>query len=901
MTQTTRLVTTCTRDCPNTCGLVATVTDGLLTDLTGDPNHPFTKGAACRKARKYVERVYHPERVIHPLIRRNGRFERASWDEALDLIAARMRTIKAESGPEAVLYYQGYGERTALKLLNRYFFNLFGAVTTLRGSLCGGTGQASQNLDLGERISHDPLDHENSASVILWARNPVSTNVSLVPILSRIKKRGGRVILVDPAPSRTAVLATHHIAPRPGRDACLALAAAKLIVEAGAHDRDFLEHHTEGAQRYLRLLASFSLDRLCSLAGVGPDQARLLADTLMTQKPTAQLLGWGLHRHASAHLGIRAIDALGAISGNIGVPGGGVSQGFEEYGPYDQRFWGDERNPGRRTLLMPTIGQEILDAKDPAIRMIFVTAANPACMAPNSAKVVQAFRRTEFVVYSGHFLDDTAELAHVFLPATTFLEERDAMASYGHNYLGPVNRAIAPVGECKSEFQMFSELSERFPFARFFRRDEDAWLFDLLAPARAQGLDMADLRSRAFRLNAPMAPYADRIFPTPSGKFRLLTELNPADLPTTDPRYPYKLLTIAPHDHICSERTMAEHSPLPEVRLGVAEAARAGLTDGQTVRLESPVGSARAKLRTLAGQRPDILVAERGGWFKAGHGLNRLTRDMASAVGDGTPYYETAVAVRACRETGLEGARVLMALLDGDASGGTFQKALERLGAEMTVVRPDAGAALPASPEGYAALAVFGGPCGTFDRTHPAFSALADLILAFDRQGKPVAAMGPGALALAEAHGATTRPRRGPVFGFTRTAPSEAMAHDPVLSGLEIPALMAVEPAGLDPSDRITPLLVDHDGAVLGFRAGRAGYGFPLHLEADATLASTWAKRFRSTLPDGRSKAADGFDDAFFSQLRADLPLLAAASDAFCRRVADRWLGLTIETNTSRK
>ena len=657
MSKIKHITTTCTRDCPNTCGLVATVQDGRLIELSGAPEHPLTKGIACMKAAKYVRRVYSRERIVHPMIRNNEAWKQVSWDEALDLVAAKMKSIREEDGPEAILYYQGYGERTALKLLNRYFFHLFGGVTTLRGSLCGGTGQASQDMDFGNRISHDPLDHYNSRAMVLWARNPVSTNISLIPIARDIRKRGGRVIVIDPFRNRSVALADRHIAPAPGRDVYLAMAAAKLVCENGAEDSHFLKHHSKGAEAYRTLLNSYTVPELCRLAGVLEDDAVYLANVLIKYCPTSILLGWGLHRHRDAHYSIRAIDALAAISGNIGVAGGGVSQGFEEYGPYDQQYWGDQMNPKRRTLLMPVIGEEILQAAGPKIRMIFSTAANPVCMAPNSDKVAQAFRQTEFVVYSGHFLDDTADLADVFLPATTFLEEDDVTASFGHNYIGPVNKAIEPVGECLSDFQMFSELAGRFSFADKFCRSVEDWLYDICAPIREQGCSIEELKKGAFRFPAPMVPYEDRNFPTLSGKFEFMTSFDSKHLGNTDPGYPYKLLTVAPHGFILSERTLAEHEPLPVVRLHPEEAAGLQVREGMTIFVESSQGRIKALLRTDPAMRRDCLVAERGGWIKAGHGLNRLTIDMASTVGEGTPYYETSVRVMACEENSDESAK----------------------------------------------------------------------------------------------------------------------------------------------------------------------------------------------------------------------------------------------------
>ena len=645
------IYTTCTRDCPNTCGLTAYVDKGRLVRLTGSEAHPLTRGKACVKAGMYIERIYSSERVRYPMVRKSrqkGSWMRVTWDQALDAVAEQMQRIRQKDGSEAVLYYQGYGERTALKLLNRYFFNLFGGVTTLRGSLCGGTGQAAQNMDFGERISHDPLDHLHSNAMILWGRNPVSTNISLVPIVQTIRRRGGTVILVDPYQSRSAHLADRHIAPMAGQDVYLALAVAKWVLENNAEDHEFIKNHTNGFSTFKQIVKGYDLELLCRRAGVCQDDVIALARTFAERKPTATLLGWGLHRHQHAHDAIRAIDALAAISGNIGISGGGVSQGFEEYGPYDPHYWGDYLNPPRRTLLMPAIGDEIRKAVDPEIKMIFITAANPVCMAPDSLKVSRAFQKAEFVVYSGHFRDDTADHAHVFLPATTFLEEQDIMASYGHNYVGPVNKVIESVGECRSDFEMFNDLSRRFDFANQFCRTPNTWLYDICAPIREQGCTMEALAKGPFRLNAPMVPYEDRKFFTPSGQFEFMTVFDPRELNARDADFPYTLLSIAPHKYLNSERTRGDHPSLPVVRLNPEEAVQCGLKNGALVYVESRVGRIKALLQTDSGVRRDCLVTERGGWVKAGHGINRLTPATVSKVGLGTPYYDTQVKVSAC-------------------------------------------------------------------------------------------------------------------------------------------------------------------------------------------------------------------------------------------------------------
>ena len=525
--------------------------------------------------------------------------------------------------------------------------------------------------------------------------------------------------------------------------------------------------------------------------------------------------------------------------------------------------------------------------------MIYVTAANPACMAADSGRVAEAFRKAEFVVYSGQFLDDTADLAHVFLPATTFLEEDDVMASYGHNYLGPVNPAIAPVGQCKSEFAMFCELARRFPFAERYRRSVDDWLRDLCAPVWRQGHSLEELRRGAVRLDAPMVPYADRTFPTPSGKFQFLEEIETGALAGPDAAYPYRLLTVAPHGYICSERTMADHPALPEVALAASEAARLGLADGDAVLVHSPEGQVQAVLRAREGLRPDVLVAERGGWAKAGHGLNALTRALSSKVGAGTPFYETAVAVRPCPARRAEGRRLLLVQHSPLSPGGNFRKELERQGARLDVVHPQDGEALPGSPGDYAGLVVLGGPQHAYqDGPSPHFPELLRLMRDFDGAGRPVAGICLGAQLLARAWGAQVYGMGDLEFGYTRHLLTPEGQADPVLGPGPLPELMMFHEDTFDLPAGAALLARGDRCPHQAFRVGRASYGFQFHLEADSATVGEWIARFRG----GRFANYEGYmkryGEAYFSDLAARLPLLLAASQAFCRTVAGRWLDL---------
>lgn len=649
MASVSRLVPcTCTRDCPSACGLLAEVADGRVVRLRGNPDHPINQGTICRKVPAFLRRFTSPERVLTPLRRRGGDWVPVSWTEALDEMAERIKDSIAQYGPESILHYMGFGERTALKIVNARFFAHLGGVTTLAGTLCGGTGYAAQSLDFGPRVSHDPLDLENARTIVLWGRNPVATQFGLMSHLRAARDRGATIILIDPRRSESASLASWHLRPRPGRDAFLALAAAKCLVEAGLEDKVFLSAHCDGEAAYRRLLDSQGLDALSRACDVDVASIERLAEAYAAGRPTATLLGWGLHRFTLGHELVRAVDALGAVSGNIGLAGGGVSQGFEEWGPYDQEMWGERLHPPRRKLLMPQIGREILEAKDPPIAMAVITAANPVCMAPNSAMVAKALDAVPFVVHMNLFLDDTADHADLFLPCAAFFEQRDLVASFGHNHVGPLNRAVDPPGQCRSQFDIFMDLAGRFPFAGEFVKTEEEWLRLILRPLLDKGVAWDALWRGPVRIpDAPMVPWADRHFDTPSGRFQLVSEITACADCRQAARYPYHFLTVGGAAHLCSERVPGDHGGPVVVNMATEEAMRLGIADGGPARLVSALGRLSVTVRHDAALRPDVVVCERGGWIKAGQGVNLLIPDLVSAVGQGTPYYEARVDVEA--------------------------------------------------------------------------------------------------------------------------------------------------------------------------------------------------------------------------------------------------------------
>jgi anaerobic selenocysteine-containing dehydrogenase len=637
----TAVKTTCTRDCPNSCGLLAKVSDGRIVSLSGDPGHPINRGRSCRKCPGFLKRVYDPDRALYPLRKKNGSFQRISWGEALGEIAEKLSAAR-EKDPRSILYYQGFGARTALKLVNRRFFNLLGPVAVTKGTICGGAGQASQDLDFGNRISHSVLDHGHSQTMILWGRNPAVSSLNLLPVMKELKDSGREVVLIDPVHSQSARLSTRHIAPKAGTDASLALGASLAIHQEGGECRPFLEGRCLGYEGYLKMLRSRSLSQYSQECQVPEREIRDLARLIMERKPVSFVLGWGLHRWQKAHVTIRAIDALGAVAGSIGLSGGGVSQGFEEYQPYDWSVWGDHLNPGQPKIFMPLLGEE-LERAEPKIEWAMITAGNPAAMLPDSNRVIKSLSALPFLAVAGHFLDDTAKLAHIFLPATTFLEEKDVNASYGHSFIGPLNQAIEPLGEARSDFDLFMELGRIFGLGPSYVKSREEWLSLILAPTIKMGVSLERIfQGGAFQPDIPRVPYRDGIFPTPSGKFQLIQEYEPPA--AHQEQHPYQLMSVAPAEWLCSEIRPSDHPPEIAVGLNLQEGQRLGLGDGEMVELWNDLGAITARLRLREELRPDLAVVPRGAWGPMN--VNVLTKAVVTDVGQGTAYYESRVSLR---------------------------------------------------------------------------------------------------------------------------------------------------------------------------------------------------------------------------------------------------------------
>jgi anaerobic selenocysteine-containing dehydrogenase len=634
--------TACTRDCPDACQILATVEDGKVTRLRGDPAHPVTRGFLCYRTDHYLERQYASDRLTQPLIRRADALEPAGWDEALDLVAEKLREARDRFGPASILHYTSGGSLGMVKLLNRHFFELLGPVTHKRGDICSGAGDAAQMADMGHEDAHDLADLENSRAIVLWGKNVAETGVHLIPYLKQARARGVPVIQIDPVHSpRTLALCDRYYPVRPGGDGFLALAVARILLDEGWIDPE-APSYTDGFDAFAALARRRTVAEWCARADLPVASAREIAELYGRTKPAALFVGWGLGRRLHGSATIRLLDALGAITGNLGVPGGGVSYYFQRRGGFDTGWIKRPENAGARTLAEPLLGEEILRA-DPKIRACVVDNGNPVSQLPDSGTVARALRSIDFLVVIDAFLTDTAELAHVVLPTSTMLEEHDVVGAYGHSYVQLARPVVPPPPGVRSDLEIYQALARRLGFGEQMAAPAEACIDRLLAPMAPAGVTREALAKGGLRKpGAPRVLFEGRRFPTPSGRFQLITDFPDAPEPPEE-GYPLQLMSISTYRNQSSQIPASAQQEAPWVT--VHPDAAPGRADGDRAILASPIAEVEVRLRFDPKQRRDVVIYPKGRWGKFG-GPNALTRARTTDAGEGAAYYDQGVAIR---------------------------------------------------------------------------------------------------------------------------------------------------------------------------------------------------------------------------------------------------------------
>ena len=656
---------------------------GRATRLRGNPAHPVTQGFVCGKVARYLDRQYSPDRLLFPQRRTGakgeGRFERISWDEALETIAGRLAAISSEHGPEAILPYSYAGTMGFLEGagMDRRFFHRLGA-SRLDRTICSAAGGAALMETLGFRFGTEPEQFRHAKFILAWGANILGTNVHLWPFIVEARRNGARFYVIDPVRNRTAGLADRHYFINPGSDAALALGMMHVILAGNLHDADYIAKFTTGIEGLRKLAGEYPPERAAALTGIPKEDIIALAREYAATQPAVIRLNYGVQRSERGGLSVRAVSLLPAVTGAWKHVGGGLqlttSGAFRVNRAALEMPELQMRSPlGREARLvnMSELGRALGEFDAPPVKALVVYNSNPAAIAPHQNRVLAGLRREDlFTVVLEQFQTDTADYADILLPATTFLEHTDVYFAYGHYYLQLARSAVAPPGEARSNVEAFRALAERMGFDdACFADSKDDMIRALVGSGDPflEGITLERLdREHFVRLNVsapgePFLPFAAGGYGTPSGK----CEFKPETLDYTPPaesrhgdrelaaRYPLEL--VSPKNDDSMNSTFGNRGwvdvQTAVLALHQADADARGISSGDLVRVSNDRGSCELVAEVNGGVPPGVVRAASVRWNKHApdrQNVNVLTSDRLTDIGGGPVFYSCLVEVEKC-------------------------------------------------------------------------------------------------------------------------------------------------------------------------------------------------------------------------------------------------------------
>jgi anaerobic selenocysteine-containing dehydrogenase len=656
------VTTACPLDCPDSCTLEVTVENGRVQKIDGGHRNAATRGYICGKVRRFAERVYGEDRLLYPAVRQGpkgqGTFTRVDWDEALDLIAERMVRIRDEHGAAAILpfCYGGSNGLLTQDAADARLFRGFGTSRIARTVCAAPTGAANQAM-YGKMAGVSYADYAHAKLIVLWGVNPAASGIHIVPFVKEARRNGARLVVIDPRATSLARQADLHLAPHPGTDLPLALALHRHLFEGGHADERFLAEHTRGAEALRARALEWTMERAAGVCGLEPSEIQAFADLYVSTAPALVRCGWGLERNRNGGSAAAAIMALPAVANKFGVRGGGFSMSSSAAWGITAASWTrDTPEPATRLVNMNHLGRALLEYTDPPVKMLFVYNCNPLATMPDQNRVLEGLQREDlFTVVHEQVVTDTCRYADVLLPATTFLEHYDIARGYGTISLQLVRPAIEPVGEARSNTQVFSALEARLGLGEA-EEDTDTLLRIASRLPGAIGTELLEHGVAAPPHGGVPVQFVD-VFPlTPDQRIDLYPEILDAhtggrlyvyqpDPATAD----YPLALISPASEKTVSSTMGELRRRAAVlQLHPDDAAVRGIADGDPVRVFNALGEVHCPAGLNAELRRGTVSLPKGLWRRStynGSTANALAPDTLTDLGGGACFNDARVQV----------------------------------------------------------------------------------------------------------------------------------------------------------------------------------------------------------------------------------------------------------------
>ncbi|WP_131040497.1 molybdopterin-dependent oxidoreductase [Clostridioides difficile] len=686
----------CTLDCHDCCKFNVYTKGNNVVKIEGDKNHPYTKGFICKKGMAHLDRLNHKDRIKTPMLKVDGVWKEISFDKAIEIMAEKLTYYKEKYTSKSIMHYDQYGSGSVLKYIGDIFFNFYGGVSRHKGGPCWSAGMHAQKYDFGVAKSHAIEDMLNSKSIFVWGKNPAYTTIHTMQIIKKAKEKGIKIVVIDPIYTKTAQIADKYVQVNPGTDGALAIAMAKIIVEDKLYDEEYINSYVIGFEEYKKYLSSLELSFLIDECGVKENDIRELVD-LYTNKYSSINVGYGLQKYKNGGNTIRAIDALGAITGQIGFSGGGVNYANKVYpsvinsDPYNSQSYGEDRefyvsniskfieeslkntsnkvNYASDELDMALhkvdyISNELYNLSNKSIKdnipikMAVITKSNMLNQLPDLVELERVFSKIEFKVCFDMFITDTATLCDMFIPCTNTLESEDIIYSSMTNpYITYNERAVKPAHKLMDEYYFFMELAKKMGLNDYPFVEKRTYLEKVIEPLKRfdKNLDIEKLKNNYFTIHNPVA-WEDKKFETPSGKYELYSEsiknlgISPTPVYISnkykeieDKNISFRLLTNHHADTLFSQHFMDKKS-IAQAYINQRMAKKVGIEEKDIVILRSKKAKINVQINIDDGVG-NYIVKMYVGWWKKHGNPNSLTDTGISDFGGQVTYNESMVEI----------------------------------------------------------------------------------------------------------------------------------------------------------------------------------------------------------------------------------------------------------------
>ncbi|MCU4175059.1 molybdopterin-containing oxidoreductase family protein [Carboxylicivirga sp. N1Y90] len=665
----------CPRNCYSTCSLMVGIEDNTIKSMAPHPDNLATPEGPCIKGLAYVERANSKDRLLYPLKKvGEGKYERISWDEAIETISSKLKNVKQEHGPHSVLYFASSGMSGLLNGVSTAFWKLYGGATTCYGNLCWPAGLEATRLTLGANKHNAPWDLEHAKLIVVWGKNPAETNIQQMMPIEKAQEKGAKYVVIDPRRTPSAERANALFQIKSGTDGALALGLAREIIKNDWIDKKFIEKNVLGFEAFKKKADLYTLEKVADVCRIPVESIKELAKLIGTIKPMTLIPGYGMQRYENGGQTTRCLLALSVITGNIGLKGGCwhyanlQSYVFDDLKEPESYFPGCEDPCFRRKISVAKLGEDMLNIVDPEIKMIWVERGNPLTQNPNTNKIRKAFRKAEFRVVVDQFMTDTAYEADIILPAKNMFEQSDIIGSYWNPYVQLRQKVMEPAGEVKPETEIYYHLAKALGYGeeeitKNIPQPGDEPIEELLKQTLKP---FPELSLEALKQGPQLAnsfeeiPFADHVFPTKSGKIELENkeakdrwgvDALPDFVPLVqDKEFEFQLLSPNSKNRIHSQfgnlNIIKQFEPEARLFIHPYDAEAKDISDNEMVTVHNNEGEASIKVQYDFGLRLGNVVLTNGYWAVDGATPNLFTKGIETDMGHGTAFHNTWVDVK---------------------------------------------------------------------------------------------------------------------------------------------------------------------------------------------------------------------------------------------------------------